>query len=319
MMIDLIKCHGSGNDFLLIDEMDRDYGFTEASRAALAKQLCDRESSLGADGILYILNSEKADGRMRVFNSDGSEASMCGNGLRCAGRYICEKLGLEEAIVETMKADLQVKKEEDIFPGIPTYLVEISPVSFQVKDLPLVIDQETLIQEPLPQLDDQLVFTAVAVPNPHLAAIVEDAQLNSDMQKELSEKVNGPNELFPDGVNVSFIKLLDKNQIYVRTFERGVGFTNACGTAMSASSLVTCLIGENQAEESISVFNNGGMVRCVVHKQGDSYRIDLIGNATYLYQAKVDSENNSVIEKEEYQEQELYQKLQEHAQAILAK
>ncbi|WP_121612167.1 diaminopimelate epimerase [Mesobacillus foraminis] len=319
MMIELIKCHGSGNDFLLIDEMDRDYGFTEERRAELAKQLCDRDSSLGADGILYILNSEKADGRMRVFNSDGSEASMCGNGLRCAGRYICEKLGLEEIIVETMKADLQVKKEEDIFPGIPTYLVGISPVSFQVRDLPLVIDQETLIQEPLPQLNDELVFTAVAVPNPHLAAIVNDSQLDSGLQKELSEKVNGPNKLFPDGVNVSFIKVLGKNQIYVRTFERGVGFTNACGTAMSASSLVTCLIGENQAEENISVFNNGGMVRCVVHKYEDSYKIDLIGNATYLYKASIDTENGSVMEKEEYSEQELYRKLQEHAQSVLNK
>ncbi|TCN24870.1 diaminopimelate epimerase [Mesobacillus foraminis] len=319
MMIELIKCHGSGNDFLLIDEMDRDYGFTEERRAELAKQLCDRDSSLGADGILYILNSEKADGRMRVFNSDGSEASMCGNGLRCAGRYICEKLGLEEIIVETMKADLQVKKEEDIFPGIPTYLVGISPVSFQVRDLPLVIDQETLIQERLPQLNDELVFTAVAVPNPHLAAIVNDSQLDSSLQKELSEKVNGPNKLFPDGVNVSFIKVLGKNQIYVRTFERGVGFTNACGTAMSASSLVTCLIGENQAEENISVFNNGGMVRCVVHKYEDSYKIDLIGNATYLYKASIDTENGFVMEKEEYSEQELYRKLQEHAQSVLNK
>lgn len=319
MMIELIKCHGSGNDFLLIDEMDRDYGFTEERRAELAKQLCDRDSSLGADGILYILTSEKADGRMRVFNSDGSEASMCGNGLRCAGRYICEKLGLEEIIVETMKADLQVKKEEDIFPGIPTYLVGISPVSFQVRDLPLVIDQETLIQERLPQLNDELVFTAVAVPNPHLAAIVNDSQLDSGLQKELSEKVNGPNKLFPDGVNVSFIKVLGKNQIYVRTFERGVGFTNACGTAMSASSLVTCLIGENQAEENISVFNNGGMVRCVVHKYEDSYKIDLIGNATYLYKASIDTENGSVMEKEEYSEQELYRKLQEHAQSVLNK
>lgn len=319
MMIKLIKCHGSGNDFLLIDEMDRDYGFTEERRAELAKQLCDRDSSLGADGILYILTSEKADGRMRVFNSDGSEASMCGNGLRCAGRYICEKLGLEEIIVETMKADLQVKKEEDIFPGIPTYLVGISPVSFQVRDLPLVIDQETLIQERLPQLNDELVFTAVAVPNPHLAAIVNDSQLDSGLQKELSEKVNGPNKLFPDGVNVSFIKVLGKNQIYVRTFERGVGFTNACGTAMSASSLVTCLIGENQAEENISVFNNGGMVRCVVHKYEDSYKIDLIGNATYLYKASIDTENGSVMEKEEYSEQELYRKLQEHAQSVLNK
>ncbi|MBY0096725.1 diaminopimelate epimerase [Mesobacillus maritimus] len=317
MMIELIKCHGSGNDFLLIDEMDRDYGFTEESRADLAKSLCNRETELGADGILFILSSTKADARMRVFNSDGSEASMCGNGLRCAARYICEKLGVTEAIVETMKANLQVKKETDIFPGVPTYNVEISPVSFRLEDLPLKLDQEELIQQKIPSLSNDLVFTALAVPNPHLVAIVNNDQVESNMQKELSEKVNGPNEWFPDGVNVSFIKLLEKGKIYVRTFERGVGFTNACGTAMSSSSLVTCLIGENQFEEKISVYNNGGMVQCVVHKEGDRYTIDLIGNATYMYKATVDAISQKVTDKHNYSEQEAYHHLREHAQTVL--
>jgi len=318
-MIELIKCHGSGNDFLLIDEMDRDYGFTEESRAELAKSLCDRETELGADGILFILSSTKADARMRVFNSDGSEASMCGNGLRCAGRYVCEKLGVNEAIVETMKANLQVKKEEDLFPGVPTYNVEISPVSFRLEDLPLKLNQEELIQEKIPSLSDELVFTALAVPNPHLVAIVNEDHIESNLQKELSEKVNGPNELFPDGVNVSFISLIEKGKIYVRTFERGVGFTNACGTAMSSSSLVTCLIGENQIGDSISVYNNGGMVQCVVHKENDHYSIDLIGNATYLYKATVDAVSQKIVEREDYSEQEAYENLREHAQSVLNK
>jgi len=316
-MIELIKCHGSGNDFLLIDEMEHDYGFTEESRAELAKSLCDRETELGADGILFILSSSKADARMRVFNSDGSEASMCGNGLRCAGRYICEKLGVNEAIVETMKANLQVKKEEDLFPGVPTYNVEISPVSFRLEDLPLKLDQEELIQEKIPSLSDELVFTALAVPNPHLVAIVNQDQIEANLQKDLSEKVNGPNELFPDGVNVSFIKLIEKGKIYVRTFERGVGFTNACGTAMSSSSLVTCLIGENQIGDSISVYNNGGMVQCVVHKEADRYSIDLIGNATYLYKATVESVSQKIVSKEDFSEQEAYENLREHAQSVL--
>ena len=90
MKLNMIKCHGSGNDFLLIDEWNGTYSFTEEERAALAKILCDRNSELGADGILYVINSEKSDARMRVFNADGSEASMCGNGLRCVARYVCD-------------------------------------------------------------------------------------------------------------------------------------------------------------------------------------------------------------------------------------
>src|SRR4051794_39562007 len=161
MKIDLIKCHGSGNDFLLIDEMDRNISFTEEEREQLTKLLCNRQSELGADGILFVLNSEQSDARMRVFNSDGSEASMCGNGLRCVARYVCEKYHKEEAVIETMKAHLQVKRQDDLYSGIPTYMVEISPVSFQLEDLPLQLQQETLKHEKILSLSDRLSFTAL--------------------------------------------------------------------------------------------------------------------------------------------------------------
>lgn len=321
MQIELIKGHGSGNDFLLIDEITNSYSFSDKERAELATLLCNRNCDLGADGILYIMNSDHADGRMRVFNADGSEASMCGNGLRLVARYVCEMLGLNEAIMETMKADLKVSKQEDIYPGVTTYQVEISPVSFLLSDLPLNINEPNLINEKIPELSEELTFSALAVPNPHLISVVETEQMKSDIQKVISEKVNTPNELFPDGVNVSFVKSLETGSIYVNTFERGVGFTNACGTAMSASSLVTCLQGLNSVEETINVFNNGGKVQCVVHENDENYYIDLIGNATYLYKAGVEidlgSETFTVLSKEEFAEQQTYEKLQAEAQAYL--
>jgi diaminopimelate epimerase len=261
---------------------------------------------------------------MRVFNADGSEASMCGNGLRCVARFVCEKLGKDEAVIETMKANLQVKKQEDIYSGIPTYLVEISPVSFQLSDLPLKLDQEKLLNEQIHDLSDHLAFTALAVPNPHIVTIVDTDMIHSNVQKNLSEYVNGPNRLFPDGVNVSFVKLLEKGAIYVRTFERGVGFTNACGTAMSASSLVTCLNGFNELEQTIEVYNNGGKVRCVVHEKGAGFWIALIGNATYVYKALVEIDENyynqfSVMNKSTFDaETEQYEKLQKSVQEFLA-
>ncbi|MBB6446420.1 diaminopimelate epimerase [Bacillus benzoevorans] len=325
MNVDVIKCHGSGNDFLLIDEMDTGSRFTEEERAQLALSLCHRDTALGADGILYVLPSDSAHARMRVFNADGSEASMCGNGLRCVARFVCEKLGKDEAVVETMKADLQVKKQEDIYPEIPTYLVEISPVSFRLADLPLQLEQEKLQNEPIHDLSETLNFTALAVPNPHIVTIVDSDVIHSNVQKNLSEYVNGPNPLFPDGVNVSFVKLLTEGAIYVRTFERGVGFTNACGTAMSASSLVTCLNGFNEMEQTIEVYNNGGKVRCVVHKKGDGFWIALIGNATYVYKTAVEIDENdynqfSVLNKSTYDAETVqYEKLQKTVQEFLAK
>jgi diaminopimelate epimerase len=321
MQINLIKGHGSGNDFLIIDEKSNGYAFTESERADLAKLLCNRQSDLGADGILFVMQSENADGRMRVFNSDGSEASMCGNGLRLVARYVCEHLGRNSAVIETMKANLKVSKQNDLLQEIHTYQVEISPVLFELKALPLNLNKPTLYNERIEKLSGDLRFTALAVPNPHLIAIVEAEQLKGDLQKQLSEKVNGPNDLFPDGVNVSFVKHLQPGSIYVRTFERGVGFTNACGTAMSASTLVTCLQELNEFEKVVNVYNNGGRVQCVVHESEGKYTIDLIGNATYLYNAtvNVDLEQGAftVTSKTELMEQTSYEKLQSEAKRYL--
>lgn len=323
MNIEVLKVHGSGNDFLLIDEMSEVFSFTEEERAKLAIAFCNRESELGADGILFVLNSNSCDARMRVFNADGSEASMCGNGLRCVARYVCEKFEVTKAVIETMKANLQVEKDADLYPNIPTYKVEISPVTFQIKDLPLHLPQETVINETIPGLSEDLTFTALAVPNPHIVAIVDQVQLDSDIQLKLSEYVNGQNPLFPDGVNVSFVKPLEKGHIFVRTFERGVGFTNACGTAMSASSLVTCLVGLNNIEETIEVYNPGGKVRCAVHQKEGIYKIDLIGNGTYVYRAVVQSSDvdfsTFTVEKTHFYQNEAqqYEKLQEHAKQFI--
>jgi diaminopimelate epimerase len=321
MELDLIKCHGSGNDFLLIDEISNAYTFSETDRATLARLLCNRETNLGADGILFVLKSNHAEARMRVFNTDGSEASMCGNGLRCVARYVCEMLEIEKATIETMKADLKVKRQADLYPEVSTYLVEISPVSFDTKDLPLNISKDKLVQEKIEGLSEDFAFTALAVPNPHLVSIVEKKQIQSDEQKNMSEYLNGPNELCPDGVNVSFVKVLKPGHIYVRTFERGVGFTNACGTAMSASTLVTCLSGVNQLEKVVNVYNNGGKVHCIAHENDGNYLIELIGNATYVYRASVkvkrDLSSFVILERDDYSEQDIYKNLQSDVQKFL--
>ncbi|RIW35107.1 diaminopimelate epimerase [Bacillus salacetis] len=322
MELNLIKCHGSNNDFLLIDEITETYNFSEKDRQNLAIALCDRKKGIGADGILFVMNSDRCDGKMRVFNADGSEASMCGNGLRCVGRYVTELKNKAEITIETLKADLQVSKEPPIYSRIPTYKVEISPVLFELEHLPMNLDRETLISGKVPEISDSLTFTAVAVPNPHLISIVENEHIISNEQKSISETVNGPNNLFPDGVNVSFVQSLGPAGIYVRTFERGVGFTNACGTAMSASTLVTCLAGMNEYEKEIDVYNNGGKVKVIVHKDAGKYSMDLIGNATYMASFKLEvdvkePESFRTLNHEELEEKESYSELQEHAKEIV--
>lgn len=296
MKFDVIKVHGSNNDFYLIDEMSTELPLTEKERSTLSVTVCKRTGENGADGILFVQASNTADAKMRVFNADGTEASMCGNGLRCVGRYVSEKLGKDELVIETMKADLAVKKEPEIYQDIPTYRVEISPVLKSTKDLPMNTEMEEIIRERLPFLDEELIFTALSVPNPHLVSIVSKDVLKSDKQEKLAKYVNGQNEWFPDGVNVSFINVMGDKNIFVRTYERGVGFTNACGTAMSASSLVTKWEENLEDEVLLNVYNPGGMVKCHVHESAEKTWIDLIGNATYEYKEtlEADLEHNTV-------------------------
>ncbi|MDX5475998.1 MAG: diaminopimelate epimerase [Bacillaceae bacterium] len=288
MIIDFIKCHGSSNDFIMIDEMTKDYNFTEEQRVELSRSFCNRESVLGADGILFLSKSNVAHAKYRMFNPDGSEAEMCGNGLRCAARFIIDQVGEDTVKIETMKAILEVQKVKDIFKGIETYQVEISPVSFNLNSLPMVLDNKVeLTEEKIEAISSDLTFTSLSVPNPHIVTIVDE--FDEAYFREVAEKANNNKEVFPKGVNVSFVRPLENSSIFVLTYERGVGFTNACGTAMSASSLVTCVLGINNVNDVINVYNKGGMVQCVVNnKDNGEYVIHLIGNATYTFTAKAE-------------------------------
>ncbi|WP_211654267.1 diaminopimelate epimerase [Planococcus alpniumensis] len=272
--MELLKVHGSMNTFFLYEGNERE-DFPQ-----LTKRLAALDPEI--DGLLTVSPSTHADAKMRVFNTDGSEASMCGNGLRCVARFVCEREGINQAVIETMKADLAVQKELEIDAGVNMYGVEISPVSFELTDLPMVFDQHSeWRQQALPFIDADIPFTAVAVPNPHLIGIVgKELQQDPSHQEKWAAYFNGDNPYFSDGVNLSYVTPL-KEGIFVRTYERGVGFTDACGTAMTASALVSCLAGLVPFGD-VSVFNPGGMVNCSVKSEDGHYRLKLSGNATYL-------------------------------------
>ncbi|MBM7689335.1 diaminopimelate epimerase [Enterococcus ureilyticus] len=288
MKITMQKVHGSENDFFLIDETQLDEPLTEKKIDTLRTRLCDRETGLlgGADGLLLVeevLNGESL-AKMRVINRDGSEASMCGNGLRTVARYLAEKYKKSSFTVETMFADLKVRKAPNLAEQVVTYQVEISPVRFEAAAIPMQTENNTIMDEVIPELSNDLRFSVVAVPNPHLITFVDRQTLMGEEFKRIAAYVNGVNPLFPDGVNVSFVEILGKNEIFVRTFERGVGFTSACGTAMCASSLMYVLLNEGEFSEPITVKNTGGMVKTVVHEDdSDGYWMELIGNATITH------------------------------------
>ncbi|MBC2260075.1 diaminopimelate epimerase [Listeria sp. FSL L7-0091] len=322
--IHFTKVHGSQNDFFLVDEEENQImDWSDTKRADFAIKLCDRAHSLGgADGILYVTKSNEAGpiGQMRVVNSDGSIASMCGNGLRTVARYLLEKHALTEAKVETMKAILDVKKATSLGFDIPTYQVEISPVKFNAESLPMNVGMEKLFNQVVPELDSELAFSAVSVPNPHLITFVDQTVLDSDKQATLASYLNSENPYFPDGVNVSFVKRLSDDAIYVRTFERGVGFTNACGTAMSACSLIKKILDQDTFETPLNVYNDGGRVQVTAKKdEAGEISLQLIGNATFVSTGSVSYERDTVTEltNEATPEQAQYQELVKEVKQFL--
>lgn len=286
----LLKVHGSQNTFYLIEVADEQ----EFDWPHFARWACDSSNNGGADGILVVCPSEVADAKMRVINADGSEASMCGNGLRCVARYVCEKLGINAAYIETMKVTLHVEKAEPLVGDLPTYAVEIAPVSFKLSDLPMHFNnQKTLEHKRIDLFSPTIRFTAVAVPNPHLIGIVGEYYIShSSHQFLLSQFLNSDNPFCPDGVNVSYVFPVNESTIYVRTYERGVGFTNACGTAMTASALVAKINGFVVGDE-ITVYNPGGFVKCTVKQVEDKWNLKLIGNATYVSQITLTKNNQN--------------------------
>ncbi|WP_347860764.1 diaminopimelate epimerase [Salimicrobium sp. PL1-032A] len=317
MNIPYIKGHGSDNDFIMIDERKLDVELSEEERKELSLLLCDRLEGIGSDGILFILSSEKATACMRMFNSDGTEAEMCGNGLRLVARYVIEESEEEKVDIETQKAVLGVERVEEIFEGVDTFSVAIEPVSFQVGTLPMTWLEQEAIEVEIPALTEGQTFTALSVPNPHIVSVLDEYE-EAELER-IGEKANHLPDVFPNGVNVSFVKPVRHNEIFVQTYERGVGLTNACGTAMSASSIVSVLVAGNDVETPITVMNKGGMVQCVVHKQGD-YRVELRGNATYVYEAEVnvDIETQSFEESPRHvhtKENELYEELRDYAKS----
>lgn len=292
-LIKLLKVHGSENSFFILDQTLLEKGLPDNELKALAINLCKNILG-GADGLLVVDTSKNCLGKMRVINADGSEAKMCGNGLRTVSRYLSEKYHLTDFKVETLEASLSVSKAEDFYNGVPAFSVEIAPISFKNTDLPFNYKQLTeMIDQNVPEFISNQKFSAVAVPNPHLISFV--SEINESKLGTLGKKLNDPNPYFPEGVNVSFAKILGANNLFVQTYERGVGFTNACGTGMSATSLIFALLNANTFDptEDISVYNPGGMVKTHVTLNSikELSELHLIGNATFTHEIQISEED----------------------------
>jgi diaminopimelate epimerase len=288
MRVDFTKCHGSGNDFPLVDARDAP---ADVPWPVIARALAHRAGPVGGDGLLLLTAGDDAHAfGMRMFNSDGSEAETCLNGLRCVARAGFEATGLDAAAVRLATSSAHVSRDPDLAPGIVTIREVAGPATRDIAAWPLADPRPEIVEATIPGLRSDRAFTAVAIPNPHLITFVDaidEAELVA-----VGEICEAAPEWLPNRANVSFV-VLREGGIYVRTFERGVGLTDSCGSAMASSTYAACLTGRAVFGRELTVFNRGGLVRGAAEESG---MVRLSGNATYEWagSAEIDLATGSV-------------------------
>ncbi len=286
---DFVKCHGSGNDFPLIDA--RGIALSPAEWAAVARALADRRGPVGGDGLLLLLlGAGEGDCcfGMAMYNSDGSEAETCLNGLRCVARMGFEALGIDRARVKLKTSSAWAERDADLAPGVYTVRETAGPAGLDVRAWPLHAGTEQIVDAPVSPLGSDRAFTAVAMPNPHLVTFVE--RIDEAELVAIGTACEAAPDWLPHRANVSFVELRGQDPesgqaLFVRTFERGVGLTDSCGSAMAASAFAACLTGRLAYDTAITVFNKGGLVRAEVARDA---MVSLSGNATWEWHGSVE-------------------------------
>jgi diaminopimelate epimerase len=239
-MIHFTKMHGLGNDYLVVDAMQKSP--PEAKLSAIAKALSDRHFGVGSDGLILVLPSRAADFKMRIFNSDGSEAEMCGNGIRLFAKFVYER-GLtreRELQVETLagliRPHLRVRDGK-----VTSVRVDMGMPRLTRSEIPMKgPDQPRVVDERLRVGGRRYSITALSMGNPHCVLFVED--VDRAKVEEIGPAIEH-HDLFPRRTNVEFAQIVDDGEIKMRVWERGAGETLACGTGASAALVAAVLNG----------------------------------------------------------------------------
>ena len=273
MEIKFTKMHGCGNDYIYINCFNLDI----KNPNKLSTIMSPRHFSVGADGVVLILKSDVADAKMRMFNLDGSEGLMCGNAIRCIGKYLYDNkiVNKKEISIETLSGIkyLNLFTEND---KVSKVSVDMGIASFNPKRIPLLKENEMINEECFIN-NSNYKMTAVSMGNPHSVIYLDEID-NLDLEKI------GPifenNKLFPERVNTEFIKIIDKNHLKMRVWERGSGETYACGTGACATVAAACKNGICKFNENIFVELLGGTLEI---KCDEYYGITMTGPATKVY------------------------------------
>jgi diaminopimelate epimerase len=250
--MEFTKLHGLGNDFVLINALDRQP--PEEARPDLARRSCDRHFGIGADGLILALPSERADFRMQIFNADGSEANHCGNGIRCLARFLYEqgRVTRHDLTIETIG---RVNRLELLPEASPfSVRVDMGEPEFQRAAIPMELNGsrgEEALEEPLDLGQGTVLrISCVSMGNPHAVTFVEDVE--KVPLRELGPLVEH-HPAFPSRINTEFIQVLGPERLRMRVWERGAGETLACGTGACASVAVAARLGRTGRSATVEL------------------------------------------------------------------
>lgn len=278
------KYHGLGNDYIIINDLIS--VVPEEKKGILAKKLCERRYSVGADGLIFVSNSEKYDIKMRIFNNDGSEAEMCGNGMRCFSKYVFENnlvdkisfkvetlngLIIPELVVENGKV-IEVK----VNMGIPI---------LECDKIPVIPGKDPMhcINEKIQAGDKNYNFTAVSMGNPH-AVVFKEVDLNNQEVEKYGSIIES-HERFPNKTNVEFVKIISNQEAQIKVYERGVGITMACGTGACASVVAGTILDKFKTNKPVTIHTDGGDLIITASDDG----VYMEGPVVKVYDAKIEN------------------------------
>ncbi len=276
------KMHGCGNDYIYVDgEKEK---IAADSKAQLVRRLSDRHFGIGGDGVIFINPSKEADFEMEMYNMDGSRAEMCGNGIRCVAKFVYDKGLTEKTSISVISAGKVKYLDLSVEDGkVSTVKVNMGPPVLKASDIPVIADngEEPVIAEDIEVDGKNYKMTCVSMGNPHAVIFADDvAGLKLE---EIGPKFE-THQRFPKKVNTEFVKVIDRDTVEMRVWERGTGETLACGTGACATA-VACIL-NGLTNDTVTVKLLGGSLQIRWDKEADL--VYMTGPASTVFEGEVE-------------------------------
>ena len=279
MNMKFTKMHGCGNDYVYVDCTNE----MIENPSEVSKYVSDRHFGIGSDGLILICSSETADFRMAMYNADGSEGAMCGNGIRCVAKYVYDK-GLTDKKNISIETKSGIKELELTVEDGKVSLVKVNMVApiLKAKDIPVDVDTEKCIDSDINVDGKDYKITCVSMGNPHAVTFIDEDVKTFPIEKIGPKFENHP--MFPDRVNTEFVQVLNRHEVNMRVWERGSGETLACGTGTCAT-VVACVL-NGLTDDEVTVHLLGGDLFIKYDRENDT--VWMTGPAVIAFEGTIE-------------------------------